>query len=120
MKNGRNISYPTEKRHVAGRIVRRPFWVPASNYYVLTVAVAIAFFFLTWGILRDEDEDAPWIPSGIGASIVLGGAVILRGVLLRRARETPVRVDQLNHRSGRAPATGLVLGTFRTARLPFR
>lgn len=68
----------------SGGLVRRPFWFPASNYYVLAVAVAIAFFFLTWGILREEGEDAPWISSGVGASIILGGAVVLRAMLLRR------------------------------------
>lgn len=67
--------------------MRRPFWLPASNYYVLTAAVAIAFFFLVWGILNgDHDDPPPWIVSGIGASIILFGAVILREVILRRAR----------------------------------
>jgi tetratricopeptide (TPR) repeat protein len=64
---------------------RRPFWLPASNYYVLAIAVTIAFFFLVWGILHDGD-DAPWIPAGIGASFVLIGAVVLREIILRKAR----------------------------------
>jgi tetratricopeptide (TPR) repeat protein len=64
---------------------RRPFWLPASNYYVLAIAVTIAFFFLVWGILHDGDE-APWIPAGIGASFVLVGAVVLREIILRKAR----------------------------------
>src|SRR5436190_21343252 len=67
------------------RLVRRPFWLPASNYYVLAAAVSIAFFFIVWGILHDEGgEDAPWITAGIGASIILGGAVIMRELILRR------------------------------------
>jgi tetratricopeptide (TPR) repeat protein len=64
---------------------RRPFWLPASNYYILAIAVTIAFFFLVWGILHDGD-DAPWIPAGIGASLVLIGAVVLREIILRKAR----------------------------------
>lgn len=64
---------------------RRPFWLPASNYYVLAIAVTIAFFFLVWGILHDGD-DAPWIPAGIGSSLVLMGAVVLREIILRKAR----------------------------------
>jgi len=64
---------------------RRPFWLPASNYYILAIAVTIAFFFLVWGILHDGD-DAPWIPAGIGASLVLVGAVVLREIILRKAR----------------------------------
>ena len=66
--------------------IRRPFWLPASNYYVLAAAVAIAFFFLFWGALQDGGKDMPWIPSGVGASIILFGAVVLREVILRRAR----------------------------------
>lgn len=85
MKSGRNTSHSKQHRHYI--VVRRPFWMPASNYYVLTAAVAIAFFFLMWGILHDEGEETPWISSGVGASVILGGAVILRAVLLRRARE---------------------------------
>ena len=65
---------------------RRPFWLPASSYYILAIAVTIGFFFLFWGILQDGFEETPWIIAGIGASIVLGGAVILREVILRSAR----------------------------------
>jgi len=64
----------------------RPFWLPASNYYILTVSASIAFFFLVWGILHEGEEDMPWIPAGIGASIVLGSAVFLREVVLRKAQ----------------------------------
>ena len=72
-----------------GEIVRhrRPFWFPASNYYVLTVAVVIAVFFLIWGILHDGAEaSTPWIPAGLGAAIVLASAVVLREIVLRGAR----------------------------------
>ncbi len=66
--------------------MRRPFWLPASSYYVLATAIALAFFFLAWGILHDGGEETPWITSGIGASILLCVAVIFREVVLRRAR----------------------------------
>ncbi len=65
---------------------RRAFWLPASNYYVLTVAVAVAIFFIFWGILQEEGEDAPWIASGISAAVVLGIGVFLREIILRKAR----------------------------------
>ncbi len=65
---------------------RRPFWLPASNYYMLTASVVIAFFFLVWGILNDGHDQTPWIPAGVGAAIVLGSAVVLREVILRDAR----------------------------------
>ena len=69
----------------------RPFWLPASNYYVLAVAVAAAFFFLMWGILHDSGEETPWITSGVGASLLLFGTVILREFILRRARSRFLR-----------------------------
>ncbi|MGB2912601.1 MAG: hypothetical protein WBB81_03505 [Pyrinomonadaceae bacterium] len=65
---------------------RRPFWMPAMSFYVLAMAVAAAFFFLVWGILHDNAVETPWVTSGVSASIVLAGAVILREVILRRAR----------------------------------
>jgi len=65
---------------------RRPFWLPASNYYVLTVSITIALFFIISGILFEEETDAPWITSGILSSFVFISAVILREVVLRKAR----------------------------------
>lgn len=64
----------------------RPFWLPASNYYILAAAATIAFFFLVWGILREGEDETPWIPAGIGASVILGSAVFLREVVLRKAQ----------------------------------
>lgn len=75
-------------QHYPGEISRRrrPFWLPASNYYILAASAAIAFFFLVWGILNDGREETPWIPAGVGAAIVLGSAVILREIILREVR----------------------------------
>jgi hypothetical protein len=77
---------------------RRPFWLPASNYYILTAAAAIALFFIIWGILFDAEEDTPWIASGIAASGVLASAVVLREIVLRRAQKryllTQRRLDE--------------------------
>lgn len=70
---------------------RRPFWLPASNYYVLAVAISTAFFFLVWGILHDGGEEMPWITAGISSSIILAGAVILRETILRRAHNRFLR-----------------------------
>lgn len=78
---------------------RRPFWLPASNYYFLAAAIAIAFFFVIWGILHDGGEETPWIPAGIGASIVLGSAVFLREVILRSARTRFLATQRLLDRN---------------------
>lgn len=83
----RNIGHKAQK-------YRRPFWVPASGYYALTAAVVIAFFFLAWGFLHDGGDEMPWIPAGIGASLVLGGAVFLREVILRKARNRFILIQK--------------------------
>ena len=82
-KNGRNSNK-----------YRRPFWLPASSYYILTTAIAIAFFFFLWGILHEGGEDMPWIMAGIGASILVIGAVILREIVLRNARNKFLSAQQ--------------------------
>lgn len=65
---------------------RRPFWLPASSYYVLAAASALASFFLIWGILNEGSDEAPWIPAGLVASMILAGAVVVREIFLRNVR----------------------------------
>lgn len=86
MSRGPNRVPPVQKYKGARAVYRRPFWLPASNYYVLALAVMIAFFFLVWGILHDGMGEPPWIPAGLGSSLLLFFAVFLREVVLRRAR----------------------------------
>ncbi len=66
---------------------RRPIVMPASNYYVLAAAIAVAFFFVVWGILHDSGDEMPWITAGISSSVILGGSVILREIIFRSARK---------------------------------
>lgn len=78
---------------------RTPFWLPASNYYVLALAVSLCAFFLLWGILHDGGEETPWITSGIVASLVLICAVFLREIILRRARNRFLAAERQFNRS---------------------
>ncbi len=73
---------------------RRPFWLPASNYYVLATAIGLALFFLSWGILHDGGDETPWITAGIGFSILMIGAVVLRELILRRARNRYLALER--------------------------
>lgn len=73
---------------------RRPFWLPASNYYVLAFALGLAFFFLLWGIFHDGGDEMPWVISGIAFSILMVGAVILRELILRRARNRYLAIER--------------------------
>lgn len=83
----RKIGHPPYK-------YRRPFWLPASNYYVLTVGLTIVFFLILWGILHEEGEDTPLIASGIAAVIVLGIGIFLREVILRKARARYLLIER--------------------------
>lgn len=73
---------------------RRPFWLPASSYYFLAMALTIAFFFLVWGIFHEGDEETPWMVAGIGASVVLGSAVVVREIFLRKARRRYLLIER--------------------------
>ncbi|CAN5427814.1 hypothetical protein BH10ACI3_BH10ACI3_14110 [soil metagenome] len=92
---------------------RRPFWLPALSYYMLAIAVSAVFAFLVWGVLNDSGEESPMLTAGVSGIILLFGAVILREVILRRARnrvlsqhrELDMRVYGVHNRmpdSGRA------------------
>ena len=65
---------------------RRPIWLPASSYYIMATAAAVAFFFLVWGILHEGNDDTPLMIAGISASFIMGGAVVVREIFLRKAR----------------------------------
>lgn len=83
-RNNRIPKYENRRNFNDSYKYRRPFWLPASNFYILAVAVALVFFFIVWGLFHDEEM--PYIPAGIGASLILVGAVILREIVLRKMR----------------------------------
>ena len=75
---------------------RVPFWLPATNYYLFSVGVSAALFFLLWGILYDGLDEVPWIISGIVSGLVLCSAVFIREVLLRSARQRFISAKKLD------------------------
>lgn len=100
-------NYKLKKRTVNFREkkYRRPFWVPASNYYILAFALTIACFFLIWGSLIQDGEDAPWIAAGVIASLFLAIAVFVREVVLRKARKNYALYEkQLDFQIRKIPA----------------
>lgn len=60
--------------------------MPSSTGY-LTVAIVIAagLFFTLWWILVRGGDEAPWLPAGLAASVVLLVALSAREVVMRRA-----------------------------------
>ena len=60
--------------------------MPSSTGY-LTVAIILAagLFFTLWWILLRAGDEAPWLPAGLAASVVLLVALSAREVVMRRA-----------------------------------
>ncbi len=89
MKKERRLSNPG----------RRPFWLPALTYYFLTIAVAIAIFFLVWAILAEAKEANPWIAAGLISSTSMVAAIVIREVILRQRRNNIFRAQKRLDRS---------------------
>ena len=75
--------------HSAGEAVHRRASrarMPSSAGYLLGAFVAaVALFFALWGMLVSGGDEAPWIPAGLPASVVLLVALSAREVVMRRA-----------------------------------
>ena len=52
---------------------------------VAAVITAVGLFFLLWWILVSGGDEAPWLPAGLAASVVLLVALSAREVVMRRA-----------------------------------
>jgi tetratricopeptide (TPR) repeat protein len=56
-----------------------------AGYLVAAAAAAAALFFVLWWMLLSGGEEAPWVPAGLAASVVMLVAVSAREVVMRRA-----------------------------------
>src|SRR5215217_1656771 len=60
--------------------------MPSSTGYLISVIViALGLFFGLWWILVSGGDEAPWLPAGLAASVVLLVALSAREVVMRRA-----------------------------------
>src|ERR1044072_7236313 len=60
--------------------------MPSSvGYFVSAIAIALGLFFGLWWILVSGGDEAPWLPAGLAASVVLLVALSAREVVMRRA-----------------------------------
>ena len=71
---------------------------------MMAVALSAALFFIVWGILNDSLVEAPHITSGISASIFLFGAIVLREIILRRARNRLIQEQRRLDRNFATPS----------------
>ena len=59
--------------------------MPSSSGYIIAAgATAAVLFFLLWWMLHSGGDEAPWIPAGLAASVVMLVAVAAREVVMRR------------------------------------
>ncbi len=111
----------------SGELRRRPSRrrMPSSaGYFLAAFAAATALFFALWWMLVSGGDEAPWIPAGLAASVVLLVALSAREVVMRRAW-TRYLLDQgsgpssetgsgKNDSSGRSHSTSLLSAAWRT------
>jgi tetratricopeptide (TPR) repeat protein len=57
----------------------------STGYLVSAIVIAVALFFGLWWILVTGGDEAPWLPAGLAASVVLLVALSAREVVMRRA-----------------------------------
>lgn len=70
----------SSRRHNARQ--RRP---SAAGYMAAAALIAASLFFLISWILHNSGEEAPWLPAGLAATVVMLVAVAAREVVMRRA-----------------------------------
>lgn len=60
--------------------------MPSSTGYLMAaIIMAVGLFFGLWWILVSGGDEAPWLPAGLAASVVLLVALSAREVVMRRA-----------------------------------
>jgi hypothetical protein len=57
----------------------------STGYLTVAIIVAVGLFFALWWILVRAGDEAPWLPAGLAASVVLLVALSAREVVMRRA-----------------------------------
>ena len=57
----------------------------STGYLVSSIVISVGLFFGLWWILVSGGDEAPWLPAGLAASVVLLVALSAREVVMRRA-----------------------------------
>src|SRR5678815_5379423 len=57
----------------------------STGYLVGAIVLSVGLFFGLWWILVSGGDEAPWLPAGLAASVVLVVALSAREVVMRRA-----------------------------------
>lgn len=57
----------------------------SAGYLIASIVIAAGLFFVLWWMLVRGGDEAPWLPAGLAASVVLLVALSAREVVMRRA-----------------------------------
>ena len=79
----------------------------STGYLVSAIVIAVGLFFGLWWILVRGGDEAPWLPAGLAASVVLLVALSAREVVMRRAW-TKLSVRKRNPAEETRPASAKV------------
>ena len=80
--------------------------MPSSTGYLISaIVISVGLFFGLWWILVSGGDEAPWLPAGLAASVVLLVALSAREVVMRRAwtrylLENGIRENSPSRREG--------------------
>jgi hypothetical protein len=91
--NSAGQAFPRSARsHVRGasgesarRMATRARMPSSAGYLIVALTIAIVLFFALWWALFSGGDEAPWVPAGLAASVVLLIAFSAREVVMRRA-----------------------------------
>jgi len=72
----------------------------SAGYMIAAVITAIGLFFILWWMLVSGGDEAPWLPAGLAASVVLLVALSAREVVMRRAWTRYLLEQGISERSG--------------------
>ncbi len=80
--------------------------MPSSTGYLISaVVVSVGLFFGLWWILVRGGDEAPWLPAGLAASVVLLVAFSAREVVMRRAWTRYLLENGIREKSSSRPRT---------------
>ena len=81
-RNPRSHSRAPDDLHNRATRSRRP---SSTGYLISAIVISVGLFFGLWWILVSGGDEAPWLPAGLAASVVLLVALSAREVVMRRA-----------------------------------
>ncbi|HET6861834.1 MAG TPA: hypothetical protein VFH91_02270 [Pyrinomonadaceae bacterium] len=80
--------------------------MPSSlGYLTVAIVLALGLFFGLWWMLVSGGDEAPWLPAGLAASVVLLVALSAREVVMRRAWTRYLLENGIQQRSKRHSAS---------------